>query len=284
MIIWLASYPKSGNTWIRTFISSIIFSKDGISNFNNLEKIPQYPMRRHFNNLVENFQNVNEIKKNWIISQKKMDHDNKIIFLKTHHINCKIGTDSFTNLDRTKGVIYIVRDPRNVVTSIKNHFSLNTYEDAKKFIFDERRWLGFISHKNEIGDNKLPTLIGSWSMNYKSWKNMSENFLLIKYEDLLMDPDKEFAKIVKFLSSILNIEFNKNKITEAIKTSSFDNLKKLEKSGLFGESVADTKSRDKKDFFYLGPKNDWKKLLDNKISKEIEQKFQNEMKELKYLG
>ena len=113
---------------------------------------------------------------------------------------------------------------------------------------------------------------------------MSENFLLIKYEDLLMDPDKEFAKIVKFLSYILNIEFNKNKITEAIKTSSFDNLKKLEKLGLFGESVADKKSGGKKDFFYLGPENDWKKLLDNKISKEIEQKFQNDMKELKYLG
>lgn len=284
MIIWLASYPKSGNTWIRTFISSIIFSKDGISNFNNLEKIPQYPMRRHFHNLIENFQNINEIKKNWIISQDKMNLDNKIKFIKTHHVNCKIGTDSFTNLDNTKGVIYIVRDPRNVVTSIKNHFSLNTYEDAKKFIFDEHRWLGFISHKNKIGDNKFPTLISSWSTNYQSWKNMSENFLLIKYEDLLMDPDNEFAKIVKFLSSILNIEFNKNIITEAIKTSSFDNLKKLEKSGLFGESVADPKSGDKIDFFYLGPKNDWKKLLDNKISKEIEQKFQNEMKELKYLG
>ena len=52
MIIWLASYPKSGNTWIRTFISSIIFSKDVISNFNNLEKIPQYPMRNHFHNLI----------------------------------------------------------------------------------------------------------------------------------------------------------------------------------------------------------------------------------------
>ena len=225
MIIWLSSYPKSGNTWIRTFISSIIFSKDGISSFNNLEKIPQYPMRRHFHNLIENFQNINEIKKNWIISQDKMNLDNRIKFIKTHHVNCKIGTDSFTNLDNTKGVIYIVRDPRNVVTSIKNHFSLNTYEDAKKFIFDDHRWLGFISHKNKIRDNKLPTLIGSWSMNYKSWKNMSENFLLIKYEDLLMDPNKEFAKIVKFLNFILNIEFNKNKITEAIKISSLIILK-----------------------------------------------------------
>ena len=99
-----------------------------------------------------------------------------------------------------------------------------------------------------------------------------------------MYPDNEFAKIVKFLSSILNIEFNKNIITEAIKKSSFDNLKKLEKSGLFGESVADTKSDDEKDFFCLAPKNDCKKLLDNRISREIEQKFKNEMKELKYLG
>ena len=64
MIIWIPSYPKSGNTWIRTFTSSIIFSKDGISNFNNLEIIPQHPMRRHFHNLIENFQNINEIKKN----------------------------------------------------------------------------------------------------------------------------------------------------------------------------------------------------------------------------
>ena len=283
MIIWLASYPKSGNTWIRTFISSIIFSKDGISNFNNIEKIPQYPMRRHFHNFVENFQNINEIKKNWIISQDKMNLDNKIKFLKTHHVNCKIGTDSFTNLDNTKGVIYIVRDPRNVITSIKNHFSLNSYDEAKKFIFDENRWLGFVGIDNKIKDNKLPTLISSWNINYKSWKNMSENFLLIRYEDLMLNPDKEFTKILKFLNSILSIQFNKKKIDEAVKTSSFDNLKKLEKSGLFGESVADKKLGGKKDFFYLGPKNDWKILLDKKIAKEIEQKFANEMEELKYL-
>jgi len=283
MIIWLASYPKSGNTWVRTFISSIIFSKDGISSFNNLEKIPQYPMRSHFHNLVKNFQNINEIKKNWIISQDKINLDNKIKFLKTHHVNCKIGTDSFTNLDNTKGIIYIVRDPRNVITSIKNHFSLNSYDEAKKFIFDEKRWLGFVGIDNKIRDNKLPTLISSWNINYKSWKNMSENFLLIRYEDLMINPDKEFTKIVNFLNSILSIKFNKKKIDEAVKTSSFDNLKKLEKLGLFGESVADKKLGGKKDFFYLGPKNDWKILLDKKISKEIEQNFENEMKELKYL-
>ena len=99
----------------------------------------------------------------------------------------------------------------------------------------------------------------------------------------MLNPDKEFTKIVKFLNSILSIQFNKKVIDEAVKTSSFDNLKNLEKSGLFGESVADKKLGGKKYFFYLGPKNDWKILLDKKTSKEIEQKFQNEMKELMYL-
>jgi 3-phosphoshikimate 1-carboxyvinyltransferase len=55
--------------------------------FSNIKKIPQYPMRRHFHNLVENFQNINEIKKNWILSQEKMNLDNEIKFLKTHQVS-----------------------------------------------------------------------------------------------------------------------------------------------------------------------------------------------------
>mgnify|MGYP000208567419 CR=1 FL=1 len=96
-------------------------------------------MRRHFHNLIENFQSINEIKKNWIISQDKINLDNKIKFLKTHHVNCKIGTDSFTNLDNTKGVIYIVRDPRNVITSIMHHFHKSSYKEAKESIFEEKK-------------------------------------------------------------------------------------------------------------------------------------------------
>ena len=77
MIIWLASYPKSGNTWVRSFISSILFSKDGEANFDDLEKIKQYPSKKYFKNLVNNLQYINEVKKNWITSQDIINLDNK---------------------------------------------------------------------------------------------------------------------------------------------------------------------------------------------------------------
>ena len=59
MIIWLASYPKSGNTWVRSFIASILFSPDGEASFDILEKIDQFPSRKYFKNLYVNLDLVN---------------------------------------------------------------------------------------------------------------------------------------------------------------------------------------------------------------------------------
>ena len=177
MIIWLASYPKCGNTWVRTFITSLLYTKDGISNFDLLNKIDQYPIKKYFEGLLKNYQDIEEIKKKWIISQDKINLENKIKIFKTHHINCKIESFPFTNLDNTLGVIYISRDPRNVISSLKYHYSLSSYEEAKKFLFDENRWLGGtnINSKNEIisKDSKayrFPTLISSWKTHFNSWK------------------------------------------------------------------------------------------------------------------
>ena len=67
-------------------------------------------------------------------SPGKINHDNKLYFLKTHHANIKIENYSFTNRDNTIGTIYIVRDPRNIISSISNHFGL-TQKEAKNFVF-----------------------------------------------------------------------------------------------------------------------------------------------------
>ena len=91
MIIWLASYPKSGNTWVRAIISSILYSKDGKHNFSQLDFIDQYPVKKYFKNLINDFYNLDEIKKNWITSQNLINTDGKIRFLKTHHIYCEFG-------------------------------------------------------------------------------------------------------------------------------------------------------------------------------------------------
>ena len=283
MIIWLASYPKSGNTWVRSFISSILFTKDGDVDLSKLENISQFPLRSQFTNYIDDLQDVKKVYQNWSNVQNYMNLDNKIKFLKTHHVNCKIENFEFTDDNNSLGVIYIVRDPRNVACSVKNHFSLENYDEVKNFLFREHNWLGIITDKKiKPLDNKIPTLISSWKTNYLSWKNKTKNYLLIKYENLLENPYLEFGKISKYLENHLNVKFDEKKIKKAIETCSFRNLQQLETDGKFKEQTVDKQNKSVK-FFHLGPENDWKKNLDKNISREIENKFKAEMEELGYL-
>ena len=283
MIIWLASYPKSGNTWVRSFISSLLYSNDGTNDFSKLENIKQFPVRSQFQNFIDDLQDIKQVYQNWSIVQNYLNLDNKIKFIKTHHVNCKIDNFKFTDDTNSIGVIYIVRDPRNVACSVKNHFSLENFEEVKEFIFREHNWLGIITNKKlKPLDNKIPTLISSWKTNYLSWKNKTKNYLLIKYEDLIKDPHTEFSKISKYLENHLNTKFDQKKIKRAIETCSFKNLQNLEMEGKFEESTIDKNNKSLR-FFHLGPDNDWKKILDKKIADEITAKFEPEMKELGYL-
>jgi len=283
MIIWLASYPKSGNTWVRSFISSILFTKDGDVDLSKLKNISQFPLRSQFTNYIDDLQDVKKVYQNWSNVQNYMNLDNKIKFLKTHHVNCKIENFEFTDDNNSLGVIYIVRDPRNVACSVKNHFSLENYDEVKNFLFREHNWLGVITDKKiKPLDNKIPTLISSWKTNYLSWKNKTKNYLLIKYENLLENPYLEFGKISKYLENHLNVKFDEKKIKKAIETCSFRNLQQLETDGKFKEQTVDKQNKSVK-FFHLGPENDWKKILDKNISREIENKFKAEMEELGYL-
>ena len=83
MIIWLASYPKSGNTWVRSFLTSLLYTDDGKNDFSNLDKIKQFPGRYQFENFVNDFQDIEEIYKNWLNAQDYINLDRKIKFLKT---------------------------------------------------------------------------------------------------------------------------------------------------------------------------------------------------------
>ena len=172
MIIWLSSYPKSGNTWVRSIISSILYSQDGIHSFKNMEMIEQYPIRKQFTGLISNFHSINEIKKNWISSQERINIDGKIKFFKTHHVNCTIDNDPFTNNSNTTGVIYIVRDPRNVITSLKYHFSIENYDIAKKMLFYNDQAIG-----NKLNNNSTKNIV-------RAFLNMIKNTPEIKSKDL----------------------------------------------------------------------------------------------------
>ena len=276
MIIWLASYPKSGNTWVRGFIISLLYTTEGTSNLENFEKINQYPLKSHFENLTTDFNDITKFKKYYHKSQDIINLDNKIKLLKTHNALLNVDGDNFSSTKNTLGVIHIVRDPRNVVTSLKHHYSIPDYKKAKEFLFDERR---IIIGNFDKKDYPLPTLLASWKTHYLSWKQVKLNYLLIKYENLLNNPIQEFKKISNYLSKLLTVKISEKKIENSIRSNSFNNLKKMEESNGFGEFI----SHDNKKFFNLGPKNNWETLLERKTADEIEDKFKNEMKELGYI-
>jgi len=280
MIIWLASYPKSGNTWIRSIIAALMYSNDGMFNFDLLKNVKQFPQKKYFENFTSDFGNFNEIKKYWEDAQDLINLDNKIKFLKTHHINCKIGPHNFTSKRNTLATIYIVRDPRNLVSSISNHYSL-TLADSKKFLLSPKLIGGYRKNNEPIKDS-LKDLLGTWNEHFKFWKNNNKDYLLIKYEDLIKDTRFELEKIIDFLKKYTDVKTSERKNENIIKTTNFKFLKNLEEKGYFNENAYENIHKKKK-FFNLGPENNWKNLLDKKMIDEIESKFCVEMKELGYL-
>ena len=276
MIIWLASYPKSGNTWIRLFLDSLFSSS---KEFNiNQNYIAQFPLRKHFEGITKNINDQSEFAKNCVNAQSKLNFDKKIKILKTHNAlwNFNNGKYSFTDENNTLGVIHIVRDPRSIVTSILNYFHKDSYESAIEFMTTDKVLGG--------GDDAsgLPTIVGSWVNHYKSWKKFKKNYLLIKYEDLLENPEEKFFKITKFLNNIANFNFNNQKIISSIKNCEFNNLSNQEDTYGFDGNSETNKQKNQK-FFHLGPKNKWQDILTDEVRNKVELLFENEMKEIGYL-
>jgi len=280
MIIWLASYPKSGNTWVRSIISTLLYSNDGNFNFELIKKVSQFPEKKYFKEFIDDFGNFNKIKESWILAQDTINLDNQIKILKTHQGKYNVGKDSFTNDRNTLATIYIVRDPRTLVSSISNHYTL-TLDEAFNFLItpqiigNSKRW--------EDKETGMKCLLGKWNDHYRSWTRDKSNLLLIKYEDLIKNPENELEKIINFLKKYLNVKTNKNKNKEILETTSFKSLKEMEQKGLFKENVLSKKDDSKVNFFHLGPANNWKDNLDEDVKNKIEKNFYQEMAELEYL-
>tara|TARA_A100001011_G_scaffold395718_1_gene491558 strand:+ start:303 stop:1127 length:825 start_codon:yes stop_codon:yes gene_type:complete len=274
MITWISSYPKSGNTWVRTFISTYYFSNNDSFEFSLLKNIKQFP---HEKFMDKNITDIKSAINKWNESQIKINSEHNSIFLKTHSALVKINNISFTSSKHTIGGIYIVRDPRNVITSISNHYQLN-FEDALKFMTNKRKYL---INKNNYANF---TFLNSWSEHYKSWiKNKSFNILFIKYEDLERDTFVVFKKIVKFLNKILNKKENINnvRLKKIIDSISFERLKEKEKREGFAEAIVNNQNQ-KINFFNLGKKNNWEKLLSENQIRTLNEVFKEDLKILNY--
>ena len=269
MIIWIASYPKSGNTYVRSLLSAYYFSNDGNFNFGLLKNIKQFPSNDFFES---EFKNVDEASRNWILGQKKIRERKKALFLKTHSCLGLYKGQPFTSPEYTLGGIYVVRDPRNVITSVMNHFELNL-DEALKFLTDP--------HKNTMDPDSMDyrtwVLLSNWSSHYNSWCK-SKNFrkLIIKYEDFENEKYETFRDIIVFTNTLLSRteRVDKKKLERAIETTNFSVLKNKEKNEGFDEALFSKKNKKKKIFFNLGFNNRWKKLLRDDIKKKLKANLQ----------
>ena len=278
MIIWIASYPKSGNTYLRSFISSYYFSKKGKFEFDLLLNILQFPSIKFTKN---NLYSELEASQNWIFNQNHFFKKDKINFIKTHNSLIEYQGNKFTTKNETVGAIYIVRDPRNVITSITNHYSLN-YEDALSKLMDSNC---SILEKPADYDHSNFTFLSSWSNHYKSWKNCKEfKVLFLKYEDLEHNKNETFKKIILFINQLSKKEnkIDEKKLFNSIKSTNFSNLKNKESIEGFEESILSKKTGKKINFFNMGFNNRWQKILPKEILKEINENLHHELNELGY--
>ena len=284
MIVWLASYPKSGNTLLRSMLAAYFFSKDGIFDFQLIQNISQFPTIRLFENLGIDIRNEKEVIKNYIRVQERFNKKNSIQFLKTHSYLFNIDNNAFTDLNNSLGSIYIVRDPRNVVTSWSK-FANVSIQKAADTLMNITQFGGELNVKE--GTERSIVHMGTWNGNYQSWKSFKyqNRYLLIKYEDLINNRKENFLKVLKFIFKLQKIKFNlnKSKFDNVVETTDFEKLKKLEKEKGFSEAKTNKQTGEKIPFFNLGPKNDWKTMLDPEVRIKIEKAFQKEMKELNYL-
>ena len=222
MIFWISSYPKSGNTWLRILLSSYYFTKDGFYDESVLKNIDQFPQKKFFDEFNYDPRVVTDTIKFWIKAQEKINQDKKLRFFKTHNAFGALNNFHFTNKNNSIGCVYVVRDPRNVITSLKNFYEMND-DQAFKWITNKNQYIYDVNKFEKDGYSDFQ-FISSWDTNFESWKIQKKiPIKIIRYEDLLNQTYKVLTEVITFINqtTISKEKINKNKIKNAIG----DNLK-----------------------------------------------------------
>jgi Sulfotransferase domain len=185
--VFLVSYPKSGNTWARFLIANLMHPEQA-AEFSSINKLIPEPEA---------------------VTKRDLDRCPRPRIIKSHQY-----------LDpRYQRVIYIVRDPRDVVLS-QFHF-----QRKRKLIGDDYPLEQFVNRF--VAGETSP--YGSWGENVGSWlatRHGQPGFLLLRYEDMVADTAPELGKIAAFLG----IPATPQQLSQAVERSSADRMRKLEKS------------------------------------------------------
>ena len=272
---WLASYPKSGNTYLRLLIQAYL--ANGYVDINSITASVG-------DNTSFWFQSLSPVSLDKLTFNMKLllrpaallnqlhSINTSVRFIKTHHANAMVnGQPHLIPADLTERAVYIVRDPRDVVSSLKTYMAsekgLSIDESAEKMADPE------YAIQSEDG---LPQILTSWSQHVKSWMGETRYpIAILRYEDLCAEPEKNLTELLQFCG----LEVDENRVQSAVEACRIANLSRQEQVNGFRE---DRRIKVRKPFFYKGGSR-WRNELLPEIARKIESDHMEMMQRFGYL-
>ena len=267
-IVWLASYPKSGNTWVRVLIETYLASDPDNWTLSDLRLTFSDALLSRYDGVseskVESWNHLNH--RDAVLEQISSEYGD-IKFIKTHSIFNEKYFSEPTQTSFTGAGIYIVRDPRDVCLSFASHFGLTLNEAAEK--------MGDICSKIPKSSSLVEQDISSWADHVESWIAPKPfPVIVVRYEDLVADAIAVFGRVLTFLG----FDVCSERLQKAAEVSTFRRLKEQEEVGGFAEN-----STSGAPFFRKGTTGQWKTELPNDLVTKIERECYVPMAKLGYL-
>lgn len=271
-IVWVASYPKSGNTWARAILANYLanaatpLTLDEMTKYSTGDAIARfYDKAAGMTVDRQNFPLVLSLRDR--VLQGIVAGGADAYLVKTHSARTAyLGVDLIPpRLSRS--AIYILRNPLDMVVSSARHYGVSL-ERAVEIIGTHNKVLA-------PSDKVMPVLQGSWSEHVQSWTSFAGfPVVVLKYEDMLAHPHDSFGKMLMHLG----IPIDQERLDKAIRFSSFKELKKQEKKTGFVE-----KPKHAKSFFASGKSDQWKSALSPDLVERIWSDHGDTMKQFGYM-
>ncbi len=271
-LVWLASYPKSGNTWLRVFLHNLLRAPARPMNINEIDSFTlgdsHAAWYRKFTDLPHeqlSLQQLAELRPK--VHRAMMQAHPDSVFVKTHSFLGESQDVPLITMDCTVGAIYVVRNPLDVVLSFADHYGLSIDRAIEAMARDD----GVTAPTEQ----NVREFISSWSRHVKSWtQEPNPQLLVLRYEDMLDLPLKTFGRTARFLG----VKPPRARLAKAIRFSSFKTLRRQEDTAGFKE-----RSDKSQRFFRAGKKDQWKDKLTPEQVRAIVERHREEMSRFGYV-